>query len=668
MAPLNIDLNLPATVPQKNYLTLNSWKKGVITLIDKSLVPTDALVEAQNLFLTENGTPTVRPGTQYYGTAASASAIDGADMYYTTAGVPHLVKVAGGTVYRSTDNGDTWTACTGATLTSGKKCWFVQDHSVLYITNKYDNIVRYDGTTTLQTYTALATPSAPTLTPTGLASTGYNYYYKISAVNAVGFTVASAASAVEQTSVPRTNWDATTNYETVAISAVAGATRYDIYISENDTDYYYIDTVIPASTGAAATYKDDGSALLNTSVLAPTDNTTQGPKVQRLEQIGSRLWGVDDYDNPWRVWFSGSGAYAGYFSSAYDGGYIDLMKGSQYRPVRVVDYRDGKGTPYATVWCKSPDGRGCIWQISLEVLTIGEVSITVPNAFRLPGSRGTDAPESVVNVLNDYHFFNSQAFYNLGARANLLNLLSTDESSANIRPSVKQVSSVYASGIASIYYDAKIYWSVPIGSSSNNYTIIYDTERKAWLPEAFTIGFERFFQYVDTTGARKLLAWKTGHTKLTEISDAYNGDYGAAFSTSLVTGLYPVDKNRFGFMRVAEAEIEFSQPTGTINIELIGIERSQGYSSLNTETITSALSSTGWSTFLWSTTAWSDTSTAIDTFSESSIKRYFRVQKELNAYQWRITTNNTDSDYLLRTLQLNGRPTKASKPRSWRLT
>jgi hypothetical protein len=299
------------------------------------------------------------------------------------------------------------------------------------------------------------------------------------------------------------------------------------------------------------------------------------------------------------------------------------------------------------------------------VLTIGEVSITVPSAFRLPGSRGTDAPESVVNVLNDYMFFNSQAFYNLGSRAQYLNLLSTDEASANIRPSVKQVSQTAATGIASIYYDAKVYWSVPVGSSSNNMTIIYDTERKAWLPEAFTIGFERFFQYVNTSGTRKLLAWRTGDTKLTEIDASINGDYGAAFSTSLVTGLYPVAKNRFAFMRVAEAEVEFSQPAGTIYIELIGIERSAGYSSQNSETIESTLSSTGWSTFLWSGTSWSDTSTAVDTFSESSVKRYFRVQKELNAYQFRITTVNTDSDYLLRTLQLNGRPTNSGKPREW---
>ena len=667
--PMNLNLTLPNTAPSKTYRTLNSWKRGVITLIDKSLIPTDALIEAQNIILTEDGTPTVRPGTDWYGNAPTSYAIDGASEYEYQSGtsdpVPHLVIVSNGTVYRSTDDGTTWTACTGFTLTAGKKCFFVQDHGYLYITNKTDIIVRYDGTTTLSSYTVLATPSAPTATVTGMAGSTYNHYYKISAVNDVGFTIGSSPSTVKTTSIDRTSWSYTAaNYMNLSWTAVVGALRYDIYYSNDNINFYYLDTTVG---NASVGYLDDGSAVQNTNVLSPIDNTTQGPIIQRLEQIGSRLWGVEDLDNQWRVWFSGAGNYSGYFSSAYEGGYIDLMKGSQFRPVRVVDYRDGKGTPYATVWMKSQDGRGCIWQITLESITVGSNTVTTPSAYKLPGSRGTDAPESVVNVLNDYIFYNTQAFYNIGSRAQFANLLSTDESSANIRPSVKKISSAYASGIASIYYEAKVYWSVPIGSSTNNYTIVYDTERKAWIPEAFTIGFERFFQYTDTIGARKLLAWKTGDTKLTQISSSITGDYSQAFISSLVTGLYPVSKNRFDFMRVMEGEIELSQQSGRVNIELLDISRTGGYSTIKTQSITSASSTTGWSTRFWSKYLWSDSSDALSTFSESSIKRYFTIRKDLNAYQWHISTTSKGSNYLLRTLQLNGRATNTGKPRQWRI-
>ena len=128
-----------------------------------------------------------------------------------------------------------------------------------------------------------------------------------------------------------------------------------------------------------------------------------------MELIGSRLYGTRDKDYPYRVWISGAGPYIGSFSSAYDATYIDLQKGGQFKPVKVEDYRDGKGTPLATVWCDSSDGRGCVWQGSLESFTIGDTTFPVPNFYKLPGSRGTPAPGSVINVLNDYMYYNSQA-------------------------------------------------------------------------------------------------------------------------------------------------------------------------------------------------------------------------------------------------------------------
>lgn len=662
--PLQIDENLPTGFPTPEYLTLGSFKKGVISLIDKSRLPKDALETADNIFLVEDGQPNVRPGVDWFGVALpNSEPIDGFD-YFDFAGVIHIVAMGGGVVYRSTTDGATWTQCTGATTTADVPVQMNQSGGYLYITTGVDNIIRYDGSTTLATYTALVTPAAPTVAETGLAGTGYNYYFKVSAVNTVGFSIASAASAVVQTSVPRESWDSTTNFAIVTPAAFqATQTRMDLYISEDNVDYFYLGST--SVTGA--TFKDDGSAIPVPSTLAPTDNTSQGPLVEELTNVGSRMYGVRDASNRYRIWFSGAGNYAGAFASAYDGGYLDWQEGGKYIPMHVEDYRDGKGTPYATIWCKSADGQGCILQMTLETLTISDISITVPSAYKLPGSRGTPSPGSVVNVLNDYMFYNSQAFYNLGSRAQFLNLLSTDESSANIRPDVKRVSTEGEEMITSVYYDAKVYFSVPIGGTTNNQTIVYDTERKAWLPTAFTIGFNKFLRYTTTTGDAKLLCTRPGDNRLSEISKNIRGDYGVAFETVLITGLYPTTKNRFEFQWTEQAEIEFSNPQGEINIELIGIERARGFLSQGTATIASNLTNTGWDTFLWDTTLWDDTSTAIDTFSESSVKRYFRLGRELNAVQWRVTTNTLDADYILRTLQTWGTQTTGGLPRVWRL-
>lgn len=592
--------------------------------------------------------------------------IDGFD-YFDYNGVIHLLAAAGGTIYRSTDDAATWTACTGATYTSGTTVNMNQYNSYLYITNGVDNIILYDGTTTLTQYTDLATPAAPTVAETGsglTSGTSYQYYYKCSRVNAIGFSAASAASTVIQTGLAREDWTAGTNYATLTLPALAGTqTRYDVYVSENDLDYYYLGST------STTTFVDDGTAVPVPSTTPPAASTATGPKVEELTNVGSRMYGVRDTANPHRIWFSSGTPPYGAFSSAYDGGYLDWNIGGKYRPTKVVDYRDGKGTPLATVFCKSADGQGCIVQMSLDVLTIGDISVTIPSAYVLPGSRGTPAPGSVVNVLNDFMFYNTQAFYNLGSRAQFLNLLSTDEASANIRPTVKQISTEGEDMIASVYYDAKVFFSVPYGASENNYTAVYDTERKAWLPRAFTLGFKKFLRYTDTTGTNRLLALGVGDSVISEISYEYTSDYGVGFTSILTTGLYPTSQNRFDFQFTEEAEIELSNPQGTINIELIAYDRSRGFTTIKSEevTYTATLSSSGHSTYLHTTTAHSDTSQAVETISEPSVKRYFPVQRELNNIQWRLTSNSNDQRYVLRTLQTSGTETQAGKPRPWKL-
>lgn len=652
-------LSLPPSDVRIGTRDIRLFNRGVVTLVDESRLPLNALKEATNTLLYEDGFPGPRWGVDWFATAPSADAIDGAFMHEHTDGVIHLLILAGGTLYRSTDDGQNWDTCTGYTFTVGAKATTEQARNFTYIATKSDPIVRYDGTTTLQVYSAITAPAAPSIAKTGLTGSAYTYYYKISAVNEIGFTEASPATS-QTVGKPRDQWDAS-NLLTLTWSAVTGADRYDIYVSDIAGEETYIASV------SGLEYIDNGAAIQNITVTAPEDNTTGGPSVGDIAFVESRLWVTDDATNEHRVSWTGSGQYLGSFSSYYDGGYVDLKKGSQFKPVKVEDYRDGKGDPYATVWLKSPDGRGAIAQIKLETFTVGDISFTVPNVLFLPGSRGTNAPGSVVNVLNDYFYYNSQAFYNLGSRAQFLNLLSTDEASANIRPSVKEISQSGSAGIAAIYFDAKIFFSVPYGSDTNNHIAVYDTERQAWLPKAYTIGAEKFLQYRTNSGTIKLLFWKPGDTQLSETASNIKGDYGLSFSGSIVTGLQHVEKDRFAFWFVEEGEVEFARPEGTINIELIGVERSKGFSSLKSNTIVPRNSNVGWSTFLWSSTLWTDTSAVPEVYSESTVKRYFAVQRELNAWQYSITWNSKDTDFVLRTLQINGSPTNAGKPRAWRI-
>lgn len=672
--PLVTAPNQNIKFPDPTNLTLSKFNRGVMTLVDQSNLPKNAAKEMTNLYLTEDGTVTTRPGVGWYGVALPvSSAIDGFD-YFDFNGAIHLLAAAGGTIYRSVNDGTTWTACTGASYTAGHDVHMNQNNSGgaggLFLTTGVDPIMVYDGTLTLITYTTLATPAAPTAAKTGLVGTLYTYFYKVSRVNKLGYSAAGAAVSI-QTGLPRANWNKTTDFVTLTLpTPVTSQERMDVYFSEDGLNYYYLDSVVSSPGTPNVTYVDSDTAIITPSTVAPTVDTTQGPAVEELTNIGIRMFGVRDHNNRYRIWYTSGTPPYGAFSGAYDGGYLDWLPGGKFYPVKVEDYRDKSGAPIATIWCDSADGEGCVLQMSLDTTTVGNITVTTPSIYKLAGSRGTSAPGSVVNVLNDYMYYNSQAFYNMGSRAQFLNLLSTDESSANIRPTVRTINPLATKGIASTYFDAKVYFSVPYGSAtSNSHTIIYDTERKAWLPSAFTLGFKKFVRYTSADGHYRLLAVKQGDNRLSEISPNTLGDYGVGFQTTLITGLYPTDKDRFEFQFTEEAEFELTNPQGTIYFDLIGIERSRGYSTIKSRTfvVSSSSDSAGWDTFNEDTSPWDNTFGTPVAFSESSVKRYFTVQKEMNAVQWRVTTNTVDSRYTLRTLQTWGTPTKAGHPSKWRL-
>lgn len=656
--------SLPDNPPSQKVLTQPKFDRGVITVVDSSNLPKNALAVADNHFLGEDGTPEIRPGVAWFATAPSASAIDGAAWYVDSSDAVHLIVVAGGTIYRSINDGVTWSTCTGATLTADKKVHFEQAATYLYIYNGWDNIARYDGTTVLATYTALTTPIGSTLTKTGLAGTTIETLrYRVSAVNNIGYTLCSTALTV---GVDRSR-DAfdSTNFVTFVWGSIVGAVRYDIYVGTTAGDEHYIASVEGEAT---VTYQDRLNAPEQTSISVPQSNTTQGPRVGDMALIGSRLYATKDRDYPYRIWISGAGAYIGYFSSAYDATYVDWQKGGQLKPVKCEDYRDGKGTPLATVWCDSKDGLGAVLQGTVETFTVGNISFPVPNFYKLPGSRGTNAPDSVVNVLNDYMYYNSQAFFNLGSRAQFLNLLSTDEASGNIRPSVKQIRQSASHKIAGHFEDARVYMSVPVDSDSNNTTMVFDTERKAWLPRGFNIGFERFFRYTSTDDSRHTLCWKEGDTQLSEIADNIKGDYGVAFQTDLMTGLQHVNpRNRFEFMYAEEGHIEFSSPQGAIGIELSAYVREDGFRPVVTRELSPNTTKYSWTTHAWGDHEWTDTENEIVSFSEPTTKRYFLIGEDINLYQWRLQTQSLNSKYKLRTLQVVGTDSQAGKPQEWEL-
>lgn len=645
-------------------IMLDSFEKGVVTLLDESLIPPDAAKEATNLMQVQDGRWHTRWGSQDYGKTLGANP-DGAVEYIKSDGTTELIVVAGGAVKRSTDGGN-WTTISGATLTAGQRCRFAQLRNNLYIVNGTDNMVIYNGST-LSQYTSLSTPAAPTLALSATLSSGSNlYYYKIVATNTVGFTPGSTGTVI---TVNKTRDDFKTDfteYIDVTWTRDSNVTRYDIYIGEQSGYEIYLDSISNPTSGATVTYRDYGTVSPNEFAEVPVDNTTQGPKVKMLEISGNRLWGTGDPNNPYRIYWTGAGQYQGFFSSFYGGGWIDLEKGGREKPYAVVEYRDGKGTPSTVVLTSDPEGVGSVWAVPLETSSVGNTSFITPNAQKLVKSVGTSAAGSVVKVKNDIFFLNKRGVFSLGTQPQVINILSTDEVSSAIRPYIRALRKAYIDKVEGYYYDAKVFYAVPKEGTENSHIIIRDTERNNWAVD-WNIPAKQFLEYTDSSGEIHFLVVPTTGSTLLELGDSFYGDNGTPFSTRYSSPLMPVSKDAFKWSFIEKMYVEFSGLSGTVQMTVLGTEKRKQFSTIASRTVSGSTSNAGIGAAMFGGGMFGEPTPAPKTYTQASQKEYLRVGKLLNNVQAIITSSANSTKYTINRIKLEGYEVpQTSPPPSWR--
>ena len=638
---------------------------GTATLLDDALLGDKFAKESLNLIQVQDGRWKVRWGRAYYGQAISGEAtILGAGEYTKTDGTREIVAIGSttGKAFKSVDGGG-WTEITGATFNvSGKKIFFKQINNFLYICNGLDNLTRYNGSV-LSRYTALAAPANFSGTRgAGLSAGSYHNYYKVTALNDVGETVGSAEIDVTS-NVERVLWNpdadpATNQNISLTWDAVAGALKYQIYYStETGKEVLLFDT----DTNSAL---DDNSYTENPAAICPDQDSTGAPKFSMISMSDNVMWGVAP-EFPWRVFWSGTGTNLGRFATAYGGGWVDLDYGSEETVQFVEHYRTGKGDTATTVFCKTPEGTGSIWQVNLITVALSDTeTVIAPNTMKIVGSIGTSSPGAVVNAGDSIIFPNKSGIYQLGTKAQIVNVLSTDELSGNIRPSYRSLNMALSEQFVGYWYDAKIFFSAAEGAGDNDMTFIFDTERHEWNWK-WDFGVRQFFEYTDSSGVTRFLSVSPTGNQIVEISQNIMGDFGSTFSTSYISGLIPINADQSQFAKIEEVLLTLGRPQGTINFEVLGISKSGAFSSIATKQISNVLQSNEYWKGDMGEILLDDNEDAPTTFSQASVKKRQRVGKLLNNIQFHVYSNSANTDYTIIGIQAKGTLVPTRAPSDW---
>lgn len=644
----------------KFSLKIDSSKGGTNRLLDEARISSTEVVNALNLIQVQDGLYKPRWGTAYYGADYGANP-DGATEFLKSDQTTELITVAGGKVYKSTDGGAI-TEITGATFTAGLPVYFMQIAGYLYIANGTDPLARYNGTT-MTTYTELDEPTGLTGTATSSISAvnGVTIYGIVTALNTIGETIGSTQATVK-VSKKRDQWNKDTDKVTWSWNAVSGAERYQLYIA--DTEGY--EELLTSVSKEETSFTDDGTLATNPYISVPLDNTTAAPKFKSMVVSGNRIWATNNPNSPYTVYFSGTGQYMGVFSDFYGGGWINLEKGGRETPVKVVHYQSGQGEGRATVLCKTPEGRGAVWQLTISTATVGETSFSVPSAVKIVGSSGTESINGTIATNNDIMFPNRRGWFNLGPQQNFYGLLRTNEISVKIRPYWNSLIGSKLSGICAYFKDAKVFISVPTITSGNNRMVIFDTEKNNWTVD-WSIGAKQFFEYTQTDGQTKFLYVPVSGNRLIELSENIGGDLGNAFETSFETGRIALSKEWKDFVKVQRLYIKLGNPRGSINLEVSGSQKSKGFSTVASKQIVPFSSQTGIGFDLMGDVLMGDTEGTPDTFTDSADIRYLKVNKKVRDMKIRVTSNSIDTDYVIHGFIITGRPVSTRSPNTWKL-
>ncbi len=635
--------------------------KGTATVLDDVIAGKEYAKESTNLLQVQDGRWKNRWGRAHWGLAITGETeIYGVGTFTKTDGTRELVAVtSSGKAYKSQDGG-AWTEITGATFTiTAKNYHFKQINNFLFISNGVDRWTRYNGSV-LSRYTAITAPVGTSGSRgAGLTAGSYNNFYKVTALNDIGETEGSAEISVT-TNKLRNAWNLASNeYVDLSWTAVGGASRYQIWYSEVTGQELLLSEVTTNS------FRDDATFTINEFYSCPIDNTTGAPKFSMIATSGGRIWGIAPDEYKWRVFWSGTGQFLGTFSYAYGGGWQDLDAGSDELVSFIEHSRTGKGDNAATIFTANPRGGGSVWQMQITSITVGSDTIMVPAFDKVVGSTGTKAQGAALLVGDVIVFLSSYGVQTLTNKPNVANVLSTETTSREIQPSYMGLNWATAGQWRAYQYRNFTIFTATEGTGENDITFVRDNDLDRWYWK-WTFGSRGFLEYTDNDGETVFLHVPTSGNQLVQISENIVGDFGQAIRTSLLTGLIPIDRDKYIFAKVKEALLDLGRPKGSITFEVLGISAKKGFDTAGNRTITDTLQvSEFWTGSLGEITLM-DEEDAPTTYSQASVRKTLRIRKELNSIQFHVYSNSLETEYTVLSIQAKGTIKNRKAPSTWR--
>lgn len=618
--------------------------------MDNSRRPVDSLSDLTNMEIVQDNVVRPRAPLVPYGTQPTDTVIGRMDVKYggyrweywmqNTSGVGKLYKQKDGGAFTLVGGTYSSTAWASGVVSKGK----------LYVYNGVDNLSYVklsDGS--VNTYTALTTPTGVSLTKTGMTGTAFTHYYRVTANNAVGESIASASVSVTSGKI-RDAWIDQTDYIKVSWTAVTNATSYTVYYGSTATDCYELYTV---SGNTTVEFTDYGTLALNPFKLAPEGNSTQGAIFtwMYVDSKNAQVFGITT-DN--KLYYSAPGT--GDFSPFNGGGWVGIDEDGDTTLNYVNGFRNGKGDPVITVSARGAAGKGKLFHVTFESLTVGDQMITYPNVYEANGQFGTYAPRATIKARDSLNYPTGQDFRTTGTSQNIMNILTTNTNSQMIEPDVARISLQYLNKAVGIEYRDKLYYALPVGSTENNEIWIQDLSRRGIWILRWTVAAKDMWLYEDNSGSTHHCVLVGNRIlEFTRAGSQTHQDDGVAFRSRAAFESLVWDEDGLNLGSIRNMYAKLLSPKGTINMNANGLTRKGLRTAVGSDQFTTTTTFTGFGQVMYSVgTMYGQDPGSIKTYGKSVAVMRIKPKGLLAQLDWEVVSEVPGSDYTLSAVNARG--------------
>lgn len=628
----------------------NKFPKGYISTIDNSRRPLDSLSDMTNMEVVQDNVVRPRPPLVQYGTQPSNTILGRIPVRYNGQRKMFFMMDTAGTgkLYSQTDGGAYSLIGSGGSYSNTAWAGGVQAKNRVYVYNGVANLTYVDlPTNNITTYTALTTPSISSVVKTGMAGTAFNHYYRVTANNDVGESIASAAF-LQTSGKVRDAWIDQTDFMTITWGAVAGASSYTVYYGSSLTTIEELYTVSNATT-----FTDYGTLATNPFKLAPEGNSTQGAVFtwMYVDAKNSQIFGISS-DN--KLYYSAPGT--GDFSPFNGGGWVAIDENGDTVLNYVDGFRNGKGDPVITVSARGAAGRGKLFHVSFETLTVGDQVIVYPNVYEANGQSCTYAPRATVKARDSLTYPTGQDFKSTGTSQNIVNILTTQSITQVIEPDVERISIQNLHKAVGIEYRDRIYFALPVGSTENNEIWYLDLSRRNLWVLRWQIAAKDMWLYEDNSGATHFCVLV--NNKILEFTRAgaqTHQDDGVAWRSraAFQSLVWDEDGITLGSVRNLYAKLLF--PKGQIAMNASGLTRKGVQIAAGSDNFTTTTTYTGIGQWMYSAGhKYGDDPGEIKTFGKGVAVLRVKPRGLLNQMDWEVVSETAGTDYILSAVNTRG--------------